>query len=39
MKKSTYVLAFAIVILFFATLAYVAHQIILINGALPIDFI
>jgi hypothetical protein len=39
MKKSTYVLAILIVVLFFATLTYVAVQIVKLNGPLPIDFI
>ena len=39
MKKSTYFLSIVIVVLFFATMAFIAHKIIEINGALPIDFI
>jgi hypothetical protein len=39
MKKSTYFIAIIIVIAFFATMAFIAHKIVQINGALPIDFI
>lgn len=39
MKRSTYAIAFGITILFFATLAYIAIQIVKLNGSLPIDFI
>jgi hypothetical protein len=39
MKKSSYLLAFVIVALFFTSMAYIAHKIIEINGSLPIDFI
>jgi hypothetical protein len=39
MKKSIYFLAIIIVVLFFASMAYIAHKIVELNGALPIDFI
>lgn len=39
MKKSSYVIAFVIVALFFISMAYIAHKIVQINGPLPIDFI
>lgn len=39
MKRSTYFIAIIIVALFFITMGYIAHKIIQINGALPIDFV
>jgi hypothetical protein len=39
MKKSTYFISILIVVLFFVTLGYIAHKIIELNGALPIDLI
>ena len=39
MKKSTYLVCFVIVALIFTSVAYIAHKIVQINGALPIDFV
>jgi hypothetical protein len=39
MKKSSYVIAILIAIVFFAAMAYIAHKIVEVNGSLPIDFI